>query len=99
MAHTASLVLLGGQQAEFEVEFSPVVAQSFEANMRLLVVDNQYEETVVRLLGEGYHDVISLDNINSKAQQKEYSPDGKASKLFRMIQQRRACFPLLQALS
>eukprot|EP00063_Salmo_salar_P029727 XP_014004562.1 PREDICTED: hydrocephalus-inducing protein homolog isoform X1 [Salmo salar] len=82
MAHTASLVLLGGQQAEFEVEFSPVVAQSFEANMRLLVVDNQYEETVVRLLGEGYHDVISLDNINSKAQQQEYSPDGKGDLLF-----------------
>ncbi|KAF5907639.1 hydrocephalus-inducing protein, partial [Clarias magur] len=69
MAHLASLTLKSGQQAEFEVEFHPVAPQIFEATMQLLVKDNQYEKTLIRLLGEGYRDIISLDNISSKVLQ------------------------------
>ncbi|XP_062860193.1 hydrocephalus-inducing protein homolog [Trichomycterus rosablanca] len=65
MAHLASLTLKSGQQAAFEVEFHPDEAQRFEAKMQLLIKDNQYEETVVQLLGEGYHDIISLDICSS----------------------------------
>ncbi|KAL0967856.1 hypothetical protein UPYG_G00258420, partial [Umbra pygmaea] len=81
-AYTSSLMLFRGQQAELEVEFSPVVAQCFEAKIHLLVVDNQYEETVVLLLGEGYHDIISLDNINNSIEQNEDSPESKCDQLF-----------------
>lgn len=77
MAHLASLTLMAGQQAEFEVEFHPDVPQSFEATMQLLVKDNQYEKTLIQLLGEGYHDIISLDNISSKVPQDQDSTEGE----------------------
>jgi len=37
--------------------------------MKLMLKDNQYDQTVVQLVGEGYHDIIILDNIGSKIQQ------------------------------
>ncbi|KAL6479129.1 hypothetical protein MHYP_G00125620 [Metynnis hypsauchen] len=74
-AHLAHLTITAGQQAEFEVEFHPEMAQCFEASMRLEVQDNQYEETLVQLLGEGYHDIISLDNISSKIPQDQDSTE------------------------
>ncbi|XP_051727085.1 hydrocephalus-inducing protein homolog [Ctenopharyngodon idella] len=69
LAHVASLNLMAGQQAEFQVGFHPKVAQKFEACMKLMVRDNQYDQTEVQLVGEGYHDIIILENIGSKAQQ------------------------------
>jgi hydrocephalus-inducing protein len=30
-----------------------------------MVVDNQYEDSVIQLVGEGYQDDITLDNIHS----------------------------------
>lgn len=68
-AHVASLTLVAGQQAEFQVGFHPKVAQIFEANMKVMVQDNQYDQTLVQLVGEGYHDIIILDNLGSKVQQ------------------------------
>ncbi|KTG35348.1 hypothetical protein cypCar_00023228 [Cyprinus carpio] len=69
LVHVASLILMAGQQAEFQVGFHPKVAQKFEACLKLMVKDNQYDQTVVQLVGEGYHDIIILDNIGSKVQQ------------------------------
>ncbi|KAJ8339704.1 hypothetical protein SKAU_G00343370 [Synaphobranchus kaupii] len=79
VAHTASLVLVPGQQAEFEAEFRPTSAQTFEASMDLLVVDNQYEETVVHLAGEGYCDIITFDNIGSRLPQEQDSVEDSRS--------------------
>ncbi|CAM4582676.1 unnamed protein product [Leuciscus chuanchicus] len=59
LAHVASLILMTGQQAEFQVGFHPKVAQKFEASMKLMV----------QLVGAGYHDIIILDNTGSKVQQ------------------------------
>ncbi|KAJ8272065.1 hypothetical protein COCON_G00109240 [Conger conger] len=75
VAHMASLVLVPGQQAEFEVEFRPTSAQTFESSMDLVVTDNQYEETVVCLAGEGYCDIITLDNLGSRPRQEQDSED------------------------
>nr|XP_055030475.1 hydrocephalus-inducing protein homolog [Misgurnus anguillicaudatus] len=69
IAHVASLTLMVGQQAEFLIGFHPKVAQRFEANIKVMVQDNQYDQTVVQLVGEGYHDIIILENIGSKVQQ------------------------------
>ena len=33
--------------------------------MKLTVINNQYEDSVVQLVGEGYEDDITLDNIHS----------------------------------
>lgn len=59
---------MAGQQAQFQVGFHPKAAQKFEACLKLMVKDNQYDQTVVQLVGEGYHDIIILDNIGSKVQ-------------------------------
>lgn len=77
MAHLASLTVMARQQAEFEVEFHPEVSQSFEATMQLMVKDNPYEKTLIQLLGEGYRDIISFDNISCKVPQDQNSTEGE----------------------
>ncbi|XP_009881567.1 PREDICTED: hydrocephalus-inducing protein homolog [Charadrius vociferus] len=62
--HTASLVLHHGESAEFDVLFKPTLAQRVEGKIHLSVVDNPYEETDVQLVGEGYEDDFTLDNIH-----------------------------------
>ncbi|XP_073785286.1 hydrocephalus-inducing protein homolog isoform X1 [Danio rerio] len=69
LAYVASLTLMAGQQAEFLVGFHPKVAQKFEASMKLMVKDNQYDQTVVQIVGEGYHDIIILENVGNRVQQ------------------------------
>ncbi|XP_030060864.1 hydrocephalus-inducing protein homolog [Microcaecilia unicolor] len=63
-AHTASLILNLGESAEFDVLFKPCLHQRFTATIRLSVLDNQYEESRVQLVGEGYQDDLTLDNIH-----------------------------------
>lgn len=62
--HAASLVLHHGELAEFDVLFKPTLAQRVEGKIRLSVVDNPYEETNIQLVGEGYEDDFTLDNIH-----------------------------------
>ncbi|XP_015729352.1 hydrocephalus-inducing protein homolog isoform X2 [Coturnix japonica] len=62
--HTASLVLHHGESAEFDVLFKPKLPQRAEGQIHLSVVDNPYEETYVQLVGEGYEDDFTLDNIH-----------------------------------
>ncbi|XP_074007853.1 hydrocephalus-inducing protein homolog [Numenius arquata] len=62
--HTASLVLQHGESAEFDVLFKPALAQRVEGTILLSVVDNPYEETSIQLVGEGYEDDFTLDNIH-----------------------------------
>jgi hydrocephalus-inducing protein len=47
-----------------DVLFKPKNIQRYEAALRLVVVDNQYEDTIVQLIGESYTDDITLDNIH-----------------------------------
>ncbi|NXC39739.1 HYDIN protein, partial [Penelope pileata] len=62
--HTASLVLHQGESAEFDVLFKPSLPQRVEGKIHLSVVDNPYEETNIQLVGEGYQDDFTLDNIH-----------------------------------
>uniref|UniRef100_A0A672UG67 HYDIN axonemal central pair apparatus protein n=1 Tax=Strigops habroptila TaxID=2489341 RepID=A0A672UG67_STRHB len=62
--HTAALVLHQGESAEFDVLFKPTLAQRVKGKIHLSVVDNPYEETSIQLLGEGYEDDFTLDNIH-----------------------------------
>lgn len=63
--HTASLVLHNGESAEFDVIFQPGLVQRVEGLIHLSIVDNQYEETSIQMVGEGYQDNVTLDNIHS----------------------------------
>ncbi|NXS60518.1 HYDIN protein, partial [Brachypteracias leptosomus] len=62
--HTASLVLHHRDSAEFDVLFKPILAQHVEGKIHISVVDNPYEDTTIQLVGEGYEDDFTLDNIH-----------------------------------
>jgi hydrocephalus-inducing protein len=63
--HTASVVMGVGEDASFDVVFKPNLPQRSQAHVKLTVVNNQYEDSIVQLVGEGYEDDITLDNIHS----------------------------------
>lgn len=44
--------------------FKPNLPQRVEGQIHLSVVDNPYEETNIQLVGEGYEDDFTLDNIH-----------------------------------
>ncbi|KAM3920677.1 hydrocephalus-inducing protein homolog [Leptodactylus fuscus] len=64
-AHTASLILHPGETGEFVVVFCPHEPQRYEGALFLSVLDNQYEKSCVQLVGEGYKEDLTLDNIHS----------------------------------
>ncbi len=63
-ATAASAIFEVGQKIMLDILFKPKVIQRYEAALRLVVVDNQYEDTIVQLIGESYTDDITLDNIH-----------------------------------
>lgn len=63
-ATAASAIFEVGQKIFIDVLFKPKSIQRYEAALRLVVVDNQYEDTIVQLIGESYTDDITLDNIH-----------------------------------
>ncbi|KAM9301954.1 hydrocephalus-inducing protein homolog [Gastrophryne carolinensis] len=65
--HIASLILHPGDTTEFDVTFCPTEAMRCDCALQLSVLDNQYERSVVQLVGEGYLEELTLDNIHSPA--------------------------------
>lgn len=63
--HTASVIVNVGETAAFVVIYRPTLAQRSQAHVRLSVVDNQYEDSIIQLVGEGYIDDITISNITS----------------------------------
>lgn len=66
-ATAASAIFELGQKLTVDVLFKPRASQNgqrYEGLIRLVVVDNQYEDTIVHLIGESYTDDITLDNIH-----------------------------------
>ncbi|XP_067853715.1 hydrocephalus-inducing protein homolog [Heptranchias perlo] len=59
-----TIKLNSGEEAKFVVTFQPTLAQRLEGALYLSVFNNQYEDTIVQLVGEGYQDDITLDNIH-----------------------------------
>ncbi|KAM5262598.1 hydrocephalus-inducing protein homolog [Ctenodactylus gundi] len=62
--HTACLVVSPGEIAEFDVLFHSQKVGRMTGIIHLSVIDNQYEETLIQLVGEGYQDDVALDNIH-----------------------------------
>ena len=63
--HTASVIVNPTERATFEVIYKPNAPQRSQANLKVTVTDNQYEDSVIQMVGEGYEDDITLDNIGS----------------------------------
>jgi len=67
----ASAILDVGETTSFEVCYHATLAHKSQGQVRLSVVDNEYEDCVVHLVAEAYQDDISIDNIASVAELSE----------------------------
>ena len=63
-----SLNLNAGETSNFIVEFTPSEKKRISAEVRLSVVDNPFEDAVIKLLGEGFEEEVTLDNIHGGMQ-------------------------------
>ena len=61
----SSIVLQPGQQISFIVSFMPSLVQNYEGVLQLTVTDNQFEDTLIQFIGEGYMEDVTLDNLHS----------------------------------
>jgi len=61
----SSAILDIGETASLEVCYQAALACKSQGQIRLRVVDNQYEDCVIYLVAEAYHDDISIDNVSS----------------------------------
>lgn len=48
-----------------KVTCTPRAVQSYQASLQITVTDNQFEDTLVQLIGEGYREEVILDNLPS----------------------------------
>ena len=51
------------ESMRFIVDFSPKHVSKLSAEIRLSVMDNPFEDTTVIMIGEGYAEEVTLDNI------------------------------------
>ncbi|XP_038663072.1 hydrocephalus-inducing protein homolog [Scyliorhinus canicula] len=60
--------LNSGEETTFDVTFQPNMTQHFAGALYLTVFSNQYEDTIIQLIGEGFQDDITFDNIHGLVQ-------------------------------
>lgn len=87
LVHRATLRLDVNEEVEFEVSFCSDKPLSVKAKMTLQVEGNQYNNTIIRVTGEAYQEIVSLDNISRSLQEVDQEDDekGKRRKLYRVI--------------
>ncbi|NWR85278.1 HYDIN protein, partial [Furnarius figulus] len=68
------LLLQHGQSAEFDVLFKPTLAERLEGKICVTVAGN-YEDTYVELVGEGYDDEFTLDNLPGQDSEESNAKD------------------------
>lgn len=53
-----------GALKNFLVEFTPNCESKMVAELRVTVVNNPFEDNVIQLVGEGYKENVTIDNIH-----------------------------------
>lgn len=78
--HRATLTLNVNELAEFEVSFCSDKPLSVKAKVTLQVEGNQYSNTTIRVTGEAYQQMVSLDNISRSTEEMdvEDNEEGKS---------------------
>ncbi|EDV21657.1 uncharacterized protein TRIADDRAFT_30117, partial [Trichoplax adhaerens] len=61
-----SILMPVGSEARFHVSFSPKLCQKYEGRIKLSVDSNEFEDEVIELIGEGYEDVLTIDEIHGQ---------------------------------
>ena len=67
-----SLALNVGETQDFMVNFQPTTAEKCGGELSLRIQDNQFETLSIQLVGEGYQDDVSMENIRGGADRSEY---------------------------
>jgi len=75
--HRATLWLNVNEPEGFEVSFCSERPLSVKANITVQVKDNQYSNTSIRVTGEAYQEIVSLDNINRSMQDVDEEDEGE----------------------
>ena len=57
-----------GAAMRFLVDFTPSEKKRISAEIRVSVVDNPFEDSTIQLLGEGFEEEITVDNIHGGMQ-------------------------------
>ncbi|XP_029378255.1 hydrocephalus-inducing protein homolog [Echeneis naucrates] len=73
--HRAVLRLDVNEQAKLEVNFCSYEPLSVKAKMTLQVEHNQYSNTIIRLTGETYQEIVSLNNIRRSSEEMDTEDD------------------------
>ncbi len=55
---------------EYLVRFTPNSIKKFQGELWVTIKDNIYERFSIQLIGEGYEDDISLDNVRGQVEEK-----------------------------
>lgn len=53
------------ESCSFLVEFNPKSNGKLASDLSLSVADNPFEDTTVQLIGEGYHEEVTIENIQA----------------------------------
>jgi hydrocephalus-inducing protein len=63
----SSVIIQPGTQVHFKVTCTPRQVQTYQASLQLTVTDNQFEDTMIQMIGEGYMEDVVYENLHSIA--------------------------------
>ena len=63
------LCLEVGDTKDFLVTFHPTDSEKYQGELSLKIQDNQFETIVIQLVGEGYKDDVSVENIHGSGKE------------------------------
>lgn len=71
------------EQKRFEVSFCTNKSVTVKTTMTVQVMDNQYSNTTIHVMGETYQEIVSLDNISRSSQDGDDEVEGIKKGIFR----------------
>jgi hydrocephalus-inducing protein len=63
----SSVIIQPNTQVSFQVTCTPKRVQTYQASLQLTVTDNQFEDTFIQMIGEGYMEDVIFENLHSLA--------------------------------
>ena len=67
----SSVVIQPNSQMSFMVTCLPKLAQTYQASLQLTVNDNQFEDTMIQMIGEGYMEDVVIENMHNLSDSNE----------------------------
>jgi hydrocephalus-inducing protein len=61
----SSILIQPATQVSFIVSCFPKFVQPYQASLQLTVTDNQFEDTLIQMIGEGYMEDITIENLHN----------------------------------